>query len=198
MQDDNDFEGPRWLWCAALVLVMPLSACSVFSISPAMELLKATGTAATFAVGHAVGSSVDVVRHDAKLPERVCVVLNEQASSADFLTALRRGLTEVQVDHRLVLEPHPALRCEAWLHYATEVDWGAPPLGGKVQAHVVRASLTLRDLGGRVLAQVRFEPSGAFEAGRWASTQDKVQAMVRGLWPDAQTADMATSSGRRS
>ena len=39
-----------------------LGGCSVFSISPAMELLKATGTAASFAVGHAVGSSVDVVR----------------------------------------------------------------------------------------------------------------------------------------
>jgi hypothetical protein len=148
-----------------------------------MELFKATGTAASFAVGHAVGSSVDVVRHSKRLPDQVCIVLNEQGGSADFLPALRRSLSEAQVGHRLVQEVHPALRCEAWLSYAAEVDWGEPPLGGKVQAHVVRASLTLRETGGRVLAQARFEPSGAFEAGRWASTPDKVLSMVRGLWP---------------
>lgn len=176
---------------AAVGSVGSLSACSVFSISPAMELLKATGTAASFAVGHAVGSSVEVVRHREVLPARLCIVWNEQGGSAEFLPALRHGLSQAQVSHRLVQDTSPGLGCEAWLTYATEIDWGEPPLGGAVQAHVARATLVVRDRQGRVLAQALFAPSGAFEAGRWASTPDKVQALVHGLWP--QTPEGARS-----
>lgn len=174
-----------WLRCTqratVVVSVSALSACSLFSYSPSVELIKATGTAASFMVAGVPVKAIDTVRHGSSRIDRVCIAFNPGVALQGFLPALQMSLQRQRIDSRVYESDTPTPLCSVWLHYAASVEWGTPPWGNSLRPYVARATLTLKDPQGQVLASSNFEPGGVVEMGKWASTGDKVDAVVTAL-----------------
>lgn len=161
--------------------VMALSGCSLFSYSPSLELIKATGTAASFVVAGVPVKAIDTVRHGAMRIDSVCIAFNPGVALQGFLPALQTSLQRQRVDSRVFESDTPTPLCSVWLHYAASVEWGTPPWGNSMRPYVARATLTLKNPQGLVLSSSNFEPGGVIEMGKWAATSDKVDAVVTAL-----------------
>lgn len=166
---------------ATAVSVASLSACSLFSYSPSVELIKATGTAASFMVAGVPVKAIDTVRHGAQRIDSVCIAFNPGVALQGFLPALQTSLQRQRVDSRVFESDTPSPLCSVWLHYAASVEWGTPPWGNSLRPYVARATLTLKTPQGLVLSSSNYEPGGVVEMGKWASTSDKVDAVVTAL-----------------
>ena len=170
--------------CAAAAIaasVASLGGCSLFSYSPSLELMKATGTAASFMAAGVPVKAIDTVRHGDTRVDRVCIAFNPGVALQGFLPAIQTSLQRQQVDSRVFESDTPTPLCTVWLHYAASVEWGTPPWGSGLRPYVARATLTLKTPQGLVLASSNFEPGGVIEMGKWASTNDKVDAVVTAL-----------------
>lgn len=168
---------------------LALGGCSMFAFSPSLELLKASGTAASYMVAGVPVKAVDTVQHGDMpdgLARGVCIVFNPGVSVQEFLPAMQGALQRRQIDSRVFESDAESPQCPVWLHYMATVEWGAPPWSNVARPYVLRATLTLKTAEGRVLASSNYEPGGALEMGKWATTGAKVDAVVQALVSGSQ------------
>lgn len=165
--------------------VSGLGGCSLFALSPSLELVKASGTAASYMVAGVPVKAVDTILHGAlheTLPrDGVCIAFNPGVAVQEFLPSLQTALQRRSIDSRVFDNDAVSPQCPVWLHYMATVEWGAPPWSSVARPYVLRATLTLKTGDGRVLASSNYEPGGALEMGKWATTATKVDAVVEAL-----------------
>ncbi len=171
--------------CLLPLLALPLSACSVISMTPTLELFKATGSATTYALAGIPARASNTIHHPHPRPESVCIAYNPTVASAEVIPALQTALLDQRVSSRVYEGLVTPGSCPVWLAYAVTLDWGVPPWANEPHLFVAQATLTLRTSDGSVLASSRYQPGGSFELGKWASVPDLispvVQALINGL-----------------
>lgn len=168
-----------WLACSALAC----SGCSVFSYEPTWELVKAAGTSTSYMIAGIPPKAIDTVHHGVMPPlKSVCIAFNPDVQSMEMVPAIQMSLQQRQIDSRVFDSVSNIPMCTAWLHYSAVIEWGSPPLASGFRSYVSQARLTLKTDDGRVLASSTFALGGALEIGKWASTQDKVDAVVNALF----------------
>jgi hypothetical protein len=172
--------GPRFI-ALSLLPLLPLSACSVFSAAPTLELIKAAGSATSYAIAGVPARASQTVQHPHTRPSAVCIAYNPAVASAEFLPAIQAALTAQQVSSRVFDGWGLPGQCPVWLAYTATLDWGVPPLGSGYQMYVVQATLTLRTADGALLASSHYAPGGSFELGKWASVPDLIEPVVKAL-----------------
>lgn len=170
---------------ALLLAVLPwLQGCSVLSISglPLWELAKAAGGLTVESLEREVGPPTQVLRHEPLDLAQLCIEFNPYTPTSDFVPALQTALQRNGVRSR-VYEPgtSPQL-CPIWLQYTAQLDWDTRALSSERLAYLSLVEITLRNTSGRVMAtgQYRYEP-GRLRDGKWASTPDKLDALVTAL-----------------
>ncbi len=183
-------------WVSALIgmgCAVGLSGCSVLSISPTVEVVKAAGLAASNALHAAPFEARDVVWHPHVPYDSVCIELNRVAHPHDVVPAIQAELAALGVQSRVYESGLVPFACRTTLNYTAFIQWEVPTFGTVAEPYLATASLTVREEG-RVLASAGFALD-AMGFGKWASTRRKlaplVRAIVQGppaLRPDALTA----------
>lgn len=165
----------------AVGLSQTLSACALFSVEPAMELIKASGLAISHVVATAPGRASDTVHHAGPRPSAVCISHNPMVSSSEVVPALQTALAQAGVSSRVYAADTTPLACPVWLLYSGTVTWGEPPFRSEHRAYLASAQLTLKTMHGQVLASSAYSVEGLLESSKWATTQDKLSPVVQAL-----------------
>ena len=157
------------------------SACSVLSPAPTFELIKASGTAASYWLASGPVTASDTVHHQHATPRSICIEFNRDAQTAEVVPALQAELRKHQVESRVYETGTPSDVCPVWLRYTAAIDWDTPFWEVSYRAYLSQAALTLRDADGTVLASSAYQPRGFYELGKWSSTRDKLAPVVTAL-----------------
>ncbi|SEK50947.1 hypothetical protein SAMN05216359_10229 [Roseateles sp. YR242] len=176
---------PRGMAVAAvLVGTGALSGCSLFSPLPTIELIKASASAATVAIGQGPNKASQTVFQGAAVPKRVCIEYNRSLQMPDFVPALMAELKDHQVASRVFdvgVRPGDE-ECPAWLHYAGLQQWDKPPLSDQMRPYLANATLSLHDAGGRLMSASTYQSEEAVMGlGKWGSTRNKLAPVVKAL-----------------
>ena len=163
--------------CAAL----SMSACSVLTPIPALEHVKATGTATSVALAYAPGSASNTVHHGAAPVSALCIEYNRTAQLPDLVPAMQLALQEQGVRSR-VYEPGAGLNeCRHWLRYTASIQWGIPPLASDYRAYLSSANFSLHTASGELIATTSYESEGLFGTSRWAPTHRKLRSAMKAV-----------------
>lgn len=167
----------------SLVLWLGISpvACSIITPMPALELLKATGGAASVAILSQPGEASNTVYHAHAPVQQLCIAFNPQTQMADVVPALQLALRKQGIESRVYDGMASTDKCPTWLHYSAFIDWDIPPLGNQYRAYISTASLTLQSANGQVLSSSHYALEPTFGKSKWASTQDKLSPVVTAL-----------------
>jgi hypothetical protein len=184
---------PRRQTTTLALLSLSLSGCSLLSPLPLWELTKATGDLASQAMLTEPGRASDTVYHPHQRISELCIEYNPQTQTGDVLPALQLALRTHQIESRVYDVPPNAGLCQVWLRYSTQTAWDKPPLSDRYQAYVSAAALTLQSDRGQVLSSSHYSLESGWHSSKWASTQDKlaavVSALVTGVAPVKQPAN---------
>lgn len=167
-----------WVVCC---LLLPSSGCSIINAQPTWELVKATGAATSYVLAGIPPKAIDTVQHQFDPPKSLCIAFNPDVQSAELVPAIQAALRARQVESRVFDQVAITSWCPAWLHYSAFIEWGNPPIGEGFRPYLSQAWLTIKTADGRVLASSNFGTGGAWDIGKWASTHDKVDAVVNAL-----------------
>jgi len=165
---------------------LTLTACSILSPAPTWELVKATGSATSLAIGRSPSRATNTVHYGDAPVKRLCIEFNRNAPLPDLVPALQAELRGIGVASR-VYEAGANLGstsddCEVWLRYAATVDWDTPPFGEVARPYLSAASMSLQRSGGALLASSGYRVDDAgFGASKWATTRTKLAPVVRAL-----------------
>ena len=165
----------------SVVLTAGLGGCSIFSAAPTLELIKAAGTATSYALAGIPAKAQDTVVHPHDRIDMVCIAWNPQVPQADFVPALQTALVKQKVNSRVYDGPATPQQCPVWLYYSARMDWGTPPWGTSPQLYVTQATLSLRKPDGTLLSSSHYVLNGAFQLGKWAAVSDLIQPVVVAL-----------------
>jgi len=167
-----------------------LGGCSLFSPLPTIELIKASASAATVAIGQGPSKASDTVFQGAAVPRRVCIEYNRSMQMPDFVPALMAELKAHAVASRVFdvgVRPGDD-ECPAWLHYQGLQQWDRPPLSDQMRPFLSQATLSLHDAGGRLMAASSYQSEEAvLGLGKWGSTRDKLAPVVKALLTGFET-----------
>ncbi len=161
-----------------------LSGCSLFSPLPTIELIKASASAATVAIGQGPNKASNTVFQGNALPRRVCIEYNRSLAMPDFVPALMAELKLHEVSSRVFdvgVRPGDD-ECPAWLHYQGLQQWDKPPLSDQMRPYLAQATLSLHDAGGRLMSASSYQSEDAVMGlGKWGSTRNKLAPVVTAL-----------------
>ena len=158
-----------------------LSGCSVLSVNPTLELVKAGGAVALSAISTGPSSARNSVQHAHSAIESVCVEYNSVTPDPDIVPALQQELRARDIDSRVYENDALPPSCEFRLAYTAEIDWDTPPMGSGFKAYMRDATLTLRDHNGSVIASSSYQLDDAFKMGKWADDRRKLAPLVTQL-----------------
>lgn len=164
------------------VLSVLLGGCSVVSVAPTWELVKAAGTATSVAMStQAPTSAANTVHHGDAPVRQVCIEFNQRAQLAELVPALQAALREQRVASR-VYEPGDGLReCDVWLRYVATIGWDIPPMASDYQPYLSELSLSLHRANGALMASSSYDPGAGLGLGKWAATRRKVAPVVKAV-----------------
>lgn len=165
----------------ALLTAASLTACSVLSPEPLLELVKATGTAASGAIALGPSSAKNVVYHPHRPIYKLCIEFNPQSQAADMVPAIQVELQTHMIESRVYEAGSYPNLCGVWLNYVAHVEWGIPPFSSDYRTYLTTATLTLRDSSGQVLSSSSYELDPNFGMGKWTSTRTKLSPVVTAL-----------------
>jgi len=154
--------------------------CALVSPVPLFELTKATGAAIAVAIPYGSTHASDTVHHGHAPFDTLCIELNPETHSREFLPALQAELKQQRVESRLYEGTLPA-GCKVSLKYSAYIDWGIPPLGTEYQSYLASMTLVLRGDDGTVLSSSAYETDTALGWGKWSSTRAKLSPVVTAL-----------------
>ena len=159
-----------------------LAGCSLLSPAPTWELVKATGSATSLAIGRSPSHATNTVHFGDAPVKRLCIEFNRNAPLPDLVPALQAELRGIGVASRVYEAGAGADDCEVWLRYAATVDWDTPPFGDAARPYLSAASMSLQRSGGALLASSGYSVDDAgFGASKWATTRTKLAPVVRAL-----------------
>ncbi|SHM36615.1 hypothetical protein [Rhizobacter sp. OV335] len=159
-----------------------LAGCSLLSPAPTWELVKATGSATSLAIGRSPSHATNTVHFGDAPVKRLCIEFNRNAPLPDLVPALQAELRGIGVMSRVYEAGAGADDCEVWLRYAATVDWDTPPFGDAARPYLSAASMSLQRSGGALLASSGYSVGDAgFGASKWATTRTKLAPVVRAL-----------------
>ena len=159
---------PRWCLAAALLLLN--SGCSLLSIDPTLELIKAGGYAASAALNSAPGSaSQTMYAAQAPRPDTICIEHNPRVALSELIPAIHQSLARQGVDTRVFAAHTSWLACPYWLQYEGLIAWEQRFPGQALKPYLASATLTLRNGQGEVLASSRRPPELALPGVQWLS-----------------------------
>lgn len=170
-----------WRWLGLALAGWGLQGCSILSPAPLWELAKLTGGLAAVAGQTRPGQATDTVSHAHAAFSDLCIELNPRTQVPDVVPALQIALTGHRIESRVYDSPMAGARCQVWLRYSAQLQWGSRWPSDEPRAYMSAAALTLQDASGQVLASSRYEPDAAGQDSRWASTHDKLHAAVGAL-----------------
>ncbi|WP_298009271.1 cell division protein FtsI [uncultured Aquabacterium sp.] len=168
--------GIRAAGCGAL---LALSGCSLLSISPTVEVVKAAGLAASNVLHTAPTSARDVVWHPHPAYDNLCIELNRVAHPHDVVPSIQAELAALGVQSRVYEASGVPFTCRVVLSYTAFIQWEVPTFGTDAEPYLAMASLTVREQG-RVLANASFALD-AMGFGKWAATRSKLAPLVRAV-----------------
>ena len=166
---------------ALSVAAIVLPGCSVVSPAPVIELVKATGAVAVYAISHGPSSAKNTVYHEHKALDTVCVEYNPLTPDPDIAPALQAELRTHEIDSRIYEEGGAPSSCKFRVTYTADIDWAVPPFGSGYKAYMRDATLTLRDEYGTVLSSSAYSLDGAFQMGKWSTSRSKLAPVVTAL-----------------
>ncbi len=155
-----------------------LSGCSVLSVNPTLELVKAGGAVALSAISTGPSSARNSVQHAHPAIETVCVEYNPVTPDPDIVPALQQELRALAVDSRVYEDDALPPSCQFRLGYTADIDWDTPPMGSGLKAYLRDATLTLRGQDGAVIASSSYQLDDAFKMGKWADDRRKLAPLV--------------------
>ncbi len=165
----------QWLWPA--VLCPWLGACSVFTPLPLLELVKATGIAASTVITVGPSKASDTVYHLPPSFNKVCIELNPQSQSAEILPALQSELRLHQIESR-IYEPGGIRNCTVRLNYEAYIEWDIPPFTNEYKTYLTSATLILRNETGKVLSRSSYTLDPVYGMGKWSPIRSKIAPVV--------------------
>lgn len=166
---------------ALLVLSLQLGGCSIISPWSLWELTKATGAAATQAIGQGDGRASNTVAHEKTQVNSMCIEYNPRVPVDDIVPALQVALRENKVESRVYEAGGGPSHCEVWLRYSAYIDWGLPPFSTTYAPFISKASLTLHGANGELIASSQYSVADPFGRSRWATTHDKLAPVITAL-----------------
>lgn len=158
-----------------------LQGCSVFSPAPLWELAKLTGGLAAVAGQTRPGQVSHAVSHPHAAFSDLCIELNPRTQVPDVVPALQSALSRHRIESRVYDSPVVGARCQVWLRYSAQLQWGSRWPSDEQRPYMGAAALTLQSASGQVLASSRYEPVAGNSDSQWASTHDKLYAAVGAL-----------------
>lgn len=164
-----------------LSLSLTLSACSVMSPSPALELIKATGAAVSHAVAIGPSEASFVVHHGPQKLNDLCIEYNPDAQVADLLPAIQNELLIYNIHSRIYEAGSSTPSCQFWLKYQASMEWDTPLLGSEYRSYMTSAMLTIQHIDGHILASSGYDLGTGFKSGKWSGTQNKIKPVVYAL-----------------
>ena len=164
-----------------VALAVGASACSVLSPAPTFELIKASGTAASYWLASGPAKASDTVYHLYAAPRTVCIEFNRDAQTPEVVPALQAELYNHQIESRVYEMGTPSDACPVWLRYSAAIEWDTPFWETSYRAYLSQAALTLRSADGTVLASSAYQSRGISALGKWSSTRDKLAPVVTAL-----------------
>lgn len=157
------------------------TACSLFSPVPILELVKASGIAASSVIAVGPSKARDTVYHIHPTFDKVCIVLNPDSQASEILPAMQSELRLHQIESR-IYEPGTGLNaCDVWLHYVAGIEWAIPPFTNEYKTYLTTATLTLRTSTGKVLSRSSYELDPVYGMGKWSSTRSKIAPVVTAI-----------------
>lgn len=183
----------RRCFLAAPVLVsLALQGCSVLSPAPLWEVVKATGALVAVAGQSQPGEASHTVVHAHAGFQRLCIEFNPSTQAPDVVPALQAALSRRGVDSRVYDGAGGAAACPVWLRYSAQMQWGQTWMSDEPRAYLSAAVLTLHGARGEVLASSQYVLDPATRSSQWASTHDKLNAVVGALVQRATPAHLTT------
>ena len=173
----NSFQ--RFLLMAASAGMV--SGCSIVSPIPLWELAKTSAGIATTVVQTSSGEAVNTVVHAHTKFDAVCIEYNPNTPSVDIIPALQIALRSNSIDSRVYEAPAAGVKCPVWLRYTALIEWGTPPLSGRVEPYLTSASLRLEGSEGLVYGSTYYSVDTSFGVSKWASVHDKLSPLVAAL-----------------
>jgi hypothetical protein len=164
----------------ASALGLFLQGCAVVTPSPLWELAKLTGGLASATLQSQPGTASHVVFHPHGAFSDLCIEYNPQTQVPDVLPALQAALQSHRIESRIYDSPIVGARCQVWLRYSAQMQWGRRWLTDDQRPYMSHAVLTLQSARGEVLSSSRYEISDMARS-KWASTHDKLFATVTAL-----------------
>jgi hypothetical protein len=161
-------------------LGLTLQGCAIVTPSPLWELAKLTGGLASATMQSQPGTASHTVFHPHGKFSELCIEYNPQAQVPDVLPALQAALQSHRIDSRIHDSPITGARCQVWLRYSAQMQWGRRWLTDDQQPYMSHAVLTLQSARGEVLSSSNYEIS-SMARSKWASTHDKLFATVTAL-----------------
>lgn len=155
--------------------------CAVFSPVPAIELAKATATAASTAISYGPSHASNTVYHLHAPFQSLCIEYNRDSQVQDVLPALQAELRSLRIDSRVYDAGTAPETCAVWLRYAASMEWGVPPFASEHRAYLSAAVLALQASDGRILSTSQYDLDTVFGVGKWASTRSKISPVVVAL-----------------
>lgn len=165
----------------AATAAVALGGCALLSPVPALELAKATATAASTAISYGPSEASNTVRHEHAPVPFVCIEYNRHVPVADVLPALQAELRGLQIGSRIYEAGSAPPDCAVWLRYTAAMGWGVPPFASEHRAYLTSAQLALQTDDGRVLASSEYVLDSVFGVGKWATTRSKLSPVVIAL-----------------
>ena len=169
---------PATKWVLATALCGLQTGCSIFTPVPLVELVKASGIAASTVISVGPSTARDTVYHLHPRFNQVCIAFNPESQAVEILPALQSELRLHQVESRIYQPGSGAHRCDIWLHYVADIEWAIPPFTHDYKTFLTSASLTLRGANGTVLARSSYALDPVYGMGKWSSVRSKISPMV--------------------
>lgn len=169
----------RILWIGAVCGMQ--TACSIFTPVPLMELVKASGIAASTVIAVGPSKATDTVYHIHPRFHKLCIELNPHSQSVEILPALQSELRTHQIESRIYEAGTGGNSCDIWLQYAAYIEWAIPPFTNEYKTYLTTASLTLRSAEGKVLSRSSYALDPVYGMGKWSSVRSKIAPSVTAI-----------------
>lgn len=167
--------------CLCGALFAALSGCSIFSVAPTWELVKATGSATSAALNYGPGKATNTIHHGDAPIQSVCIEYNGQPQLDDLVPALQLELKAQGVSSRVYETGAGGPDCRYWVRYAATVQWAVPPMGGAHRSYLSAATLSLHRANGALMGASSYRVDENFAVSKWASTRRKLAPVVKAV-----------------
>lgn len=164
---------------AALLLLAPLTGCSLLSPMAPMAAWEAIKYGGNAAMAAQPPRPVNTVHHGDAPMASVCVEYNRELPLDELVPALQAELKTQGVDSRVYDAGTGPRSCVYWLRYVGSIAWGVPPLGQGHRPYLSSAALSLHRADGQLMATSAY--AGDDSLARWASTHKKIAPVVKAL-----------------